>query len=268
MQSALILVLFHLGALLRALALWRAFAARILLRYPAFVAMTAFAFTRTAVAIAYGGGLGRPHPYIGIWSATQGVMLILEAAAAIEAFWILAVHFRKMQMYGTVLLGLMIAISSAGTWFIARWRGNWHNPLNALVLAAQHIAFGSLVLVLLALLWFRQPLGFPVRPNAIRHALVLVTLFGTSFLGNFLVQLSQSRWAFVSNLIVTGGATIAYTWWALRMTEKGETLPFEPPGPMSKEEFQDADAADRAVNEQIRRAGSKPQRKALRPSDI
>src|SRR5215475_6097857 len=188
MQSArLILLLFNLGALVRGWALWRGISASTLLRYPAFMTMTAFAFARVSVVIAFGGGFGRPHPYIEIWSATERLMLLLEAAAAVEAFWILAVHFRKVRVYGSVLLGLMIGVSSVATWIIGRWRGNWQSPLNTLVLAAQSIAFGSLILVLLALFWFGQPLGFPIRPNAIRHGCILVVLFGTSFLGHFLI---------------------------------------------------------------------------------
>jgi len=268
MQSALILILFHLGAAVRALALWRAIAAGVFLRYPAFLAMTLFACGRALVVIALGGGTGRVHPYFEIWTATQSLMLFLEAAAAIEAFWILAVHFRKMQVYGTVLLALMIAISALGAWWIARWGGNWQSPLNTLVLAAQHIAFGSLVLVLLALVWFRQPTGFPIRPNAVRHAWVLLTLFGTSFLGSFLIQVSHSRWGFAANLIITAGAFLAYAAWALRITRSGESLPFQPPPPLTQDQFDEAEASERAAADRLRRAGSEALSKALRSSDI
>jgi hypothetical protein len=196
--------------------------------------------------------------------------LLFEAAAAIEAFWILATHFRKIKIYGPVMLTLMVAVSSMGTWLVARWRGNWQSPLNSLVMAAQHIAFGSLVLVLLALWWFRQPLDFPIRANAIRHACVLVTLFGTAFLGSFVVQVNRSRSQanFAGNLIITVGATVAYAWWARRMTEGGEALPFDPPAPLTPDQFESAEAADRAANRRLRQAGSRTLQKAFRSSDI
>jgi hypothetical protein len=270
MQSALILVFFHLGVVVRVWALWTGVKSKILQSYPLFVAMTAFAAARGLVVIACGGGLGRPHPYIEIWSATQPYMLFFEAAAAIEAFWILARHFRKIKIYGPVMLTLMVSASSLGTWLVARWRGNWQSPLNALVMAAQHIAFGSLVLVLLALWWFRQPLGFPIRPNAIRHACVLVTLFGTAFLGSFLVQVSRGKMQanFAGNLIITVGATVAYAWWARRMTATDEQLPHDPPVLLAPDQFESAEEADRAANRRLRQAGSRTLEKALRSSDI
>ncbi|HLX46514.1 MAG TPA: hypothetical protein VKR43_23865 [Bryobacteraceae bacterium] len=270
MPSVLILGFFHLGVVVRALTLWRATDSRVLLRYPAFLALTAFAGGRAFLVIALGGGTGRLHPYLEIWSATQPYMLFFEAAAAIEAFWIVAVHFRKIKVYGTVLLSLMVGVSVLVAWVVARWRGNWQSPLNTLVLAAQHIALGSLILVLLTLLWFRQALDFPIRANAIRHACVLVTLFATAFLGNFLVQVgrSQIQWNFAGNLILTVGATVAYSWWAWSMTRDGESLPFQPPRPMSKDQFEAADAADREANRRLRQAGSEILEKALRSSDI
>jgi hypothetical protein len=270
MRSVLILAFFHLGVVARAVTLWKAKVSGVLLRYPAFLALTAFAAGRAAIVIALGGGTGRPHPYVEIWRATQPYMLFFEAAAAVEAFWIVAAHFRKVKIYGSVLLSLMVGISALGAWVVARWRGNWQSPLSTLVLAAQHIALGSLILVLLTLLWFRQPLDFPIRPNAIRHACVLVTLFGTAFLGNFLVQVgrSQNQWNFAGNLILTVGATVAYGWWAWAINEKGELLPYQPPPPMSKDQFEAADAADRETNRRLRQAGSESLEKALRPSDI
>lgn len=260
MQPALIFTLIALGCVAKLGVLWRLVSCRLVARLPFFSAMVALSLAGSALSLT-----GHLHPYNEFWTATRWPMAILEAGAALEAFWRVAEHFRNMRGFGMVLLGVMCGFAIAVAVAVGALRTYWNDPLSGALLFSQSTHLGLLVLTLLSAAFFWQFSGVPIRPNATRHLLALTVLFGSLFLGYFFGQASRGQWRFLTNLSINLGSDIAYTWWAIRTTRDGERLPFSKPQPLSIDEFAAAEAADERDAREIRRASAKALSKVLRP---
>jgi hypothetical protein len=135
-----------LAAFAKIAAVLRIVLSRLASRYPLFTLMVAFSATRSVVLLAVGGWAARLHPYLEIWNATLGISFALEAAACLEAFWILALHFRNVKVFGTIaflffgVIGTILSYS-----LVAIWSGWWKTPLTQTAVLAQHVALALIV---------------------------------------------------------------------------------------------------------------------------
>jgi len=259
MQSTLIFGLIALGVVSKMAVLWRCVTVRLVRRHVLFCTMVALSMVRSALALN-----GQLHPYAEFWTASQWPMAILEAGAAVEAFWLVAAHFRKIRRFGMVLLGFIVCLAATVAYGVGLVRAHWNGPLRGAVLFGQYTHLGLLVVTLLSVIFFWQFRDVPVRPNASRHLLVLAALFGSYFIGNFLAQASHGQWRFLSNLVIASGTIVAYGWWALRTTAAGEVLPFAQAPPLSKSEYAAAKADDERTVHEINRVSVKALRRMLR----
>jgi hypothetical protein len=247
MQSALIIGLMFLAAAAKLAALLRIFLSRFTRRYPVFALMTAFSALRSVVLLAVGGWHGKLHPYMEIWRATQAPTLALETAVCLEAFWIVALHFRNVRIFGTALLVLISLIgASLSYWLVAVWAGWWHTPFTTAAVLVQRVGLALVLTGLLTVVWFRQFPTVPIKPNALKHLAILTLLFGSFFVSGFFAQGSTATWRFIANLVINCGPVVAFCCWAIFMVPAGEQIPFEPPPALSDREFARADQQDRA----------------------
>jgi hypothetical protein len=259
MQSALLLVLINVGSVLRIATLWRCIASGVLKRHVFFCALTIVLCARSILA-----ATGSLHPIYEFWMATQWPVAALQAAAAIEAFWGLASHFRGIRNFGWMLLAVILsvaAVAAASIWF---FRTRWDSPLRVPLLLDQYTGLWLVLAALLSLAFFRQFPKVPVRPNAIRHLIALTILFGGNFIAYSISQLSRGQARFSTNLVIYCGAILAYSWWVLKINRAGEQLPFAPPPPRTNAEFDTVEAAHRHSARELKQAGSEALRRTFR----
>ena len=232
MQSALILTIIAVGAVGQGACIWRLIHENLLVRHAAFFGFTLVALSRSIASLVSHGHL---HPYLEVWRATQWPLALFGAAAAIEAFWRLALHFRNVRGFGFILLFGISSIAAASSWFVVAMNSRWEGPLHGPLIFEESVEFALLIVVLLALAFFRMIRSIPIRPNSIRHVLILSFLFGTSFAGNFVGLASRGNWRFSANIIITLGLAMSYWSWTISMNRSGETLPFPLPAMASAE---------------------------------
>ena len=250
MQSAFVLNLTRLATLGQAAAMARAVSSRLLLRYPCFMAMTAMSLFLLIV-----GFNGEAHPYTEYWYALRWPQAVLSAAAGVEAFWLLARHFRGIRNFGWWLIVVILLISGAAAASIGLVRVTWNSPLRGPVLAGEYLAFAMLITVLVSRAFFRQFPQYPIRPNAKRHAALLALIFASDLVGWAIGSLSGGHWTWAGSSVLAAGGNLAFWSWTLLMTPAGEQLPFEPPPSMSDQEFDDAERRHKRSVERIKRAG-------------
>ena len=178
MQSALIIGLMFLSAFAKIAAVLRIAISRLAPRYPLFTLMVALSAVRSIVLLAVGGWAGRLHPYLEIWRATQGTSFALEAAACIEGFWILALHFRNVKIFASIVFLFVATVGAALSYsVVAVWSRWWASPFTQAAILMERVALTLIVIALLSLLFFRQFSSVPIKPNAIRHLSILAFLF-------------------------------------------------------------------------------------------
>jgi hypothetical protein len=243
-QSALIFAVMFIGVIAQTAAIWRCFHEGLALRHAAFLALTAVTLSREVVDLAV---RGHYDPYFYFWKATQWPLAILGACAAIEAFWHLARHFRNVRSFGFILLGVISAVAALVALTVTVINSRWHGALSGALMFEECAELGLMLISILSLAFFRLLPSIPVRPNSIRHLLILFTLFGFAFAGNFVGLLSLGQWRFTTNLIITAGIALPYFVWAAVMKKSGETLPFPMPPLMSIAEIRALDEWDRRL---------------------
>jgi hypothetical protein len=256
MQSALILTLVNLGSIAKLAVLWRCLAMGVTKRLPWFFAMVLLSLARTAIM-----PTGRLHPYLEFWQATTWPMTILQAAAAIEAFWLLAGHFRGIRNFGWKLIGVILGVSAVAALAVGFLDRGWNNALRKPVLIDEYTALWMVLTAFLSIVFFAQFPNIPVRPNAVRHLKALSLLFGANLVGYSMLPISRGEWVFLTNLIVASGTVLAYGWWALKINRDGEILPFDPQPPMSNDDFDAAERQHRKASGELKRAGSEALRR-------
>jgi hypothetical protein len=260
MQSALIIGLMFLSVAAKFAALSRVLLSRLTRRYPVFAVMTGFSAVRSVVLLGAGGWAARLHPYVEIWRATQTPTLILETAVCLEAFWIVALHFRNVKIFGTGLL-VLISLIGAGLSYalVAVWGGWWHTPFTTAAILVQRVGLALVLTGWLTAVWFRQFPTVPIKPNALRHLAILTILFGSFFVSGFFAQGDTNSWRFLANLVINLGTVLAFGFWAVFMIPAGESIPFEAPPSLSEADFNDANERDRE-----RMLAASPHAKAMR----
>jgi hypothetical protein len=234
-QSALILAIIAVGAVGQGASIWRLIHDNLYVRHAAFFGFTLVALTRSIASIVSHGHL---HPYLEVWHATQWPLALLGAAAAIEAFWRLALHFRNVRGFGFILLIGIIGVAAGSSWFVAALNSRWDGPLHGPLMFEESVECALTIVVLLSLAFFRMVPSIPIRPNSVRHVLILSFLYGTSFVGNFVGLASRGHGRFSANLIVTLGLAITYWSWTIKMNRSGESLPFPVPAMSTAEAMQ------------------------------
>jgi len=248
MQAAFLTGLTFLGIFAKLAALMRVAVGRMAPRYPIFTVMLAFSAVRSIVLMAAGGWAGRPHPYTEIWNATVGISYGLEAAACVEAFWILALHFRNVRIFGSAILAFAAALAAMLSFAaVASWSRWWANSFTATAILEQRVGLMLITIALLSLFFFQQFSSVPIRPNAKRHLALLGLLFGSTFAAGFFGQSERYLLRFLSNLAINLGTVLAYALWAVTMKPSGEQLPFSPPPVLPDAEFAAAEIRDRAA---------------------
>jgi hypothetical protein len=247
-QSALIVALWIAQTLAQLAVLRRLLCDSAWRRYPAFAAMTALYCGRSLVALAAGAIDGNFNDYPRIWSATQAAGLALESAACVEAFWILARHFRRTKAFGWVILAAIATVGGFGSLALRVTDRTWTGTFRSWLLATQHLSLALVVVAALALLFFRMfSTEVPIRPNAMRHSVILSTLFAGGFLASFIGQESMGQARFLTNLVLLMICLGCYGVWAMRMGVAGEVLPFEPRPTPSPDEIEALERQLRAM---------------------
>ncbi len=244
MQSALIFAIIFVGAVAQTAAIWRCLREGLLARHVAFVGLTTLTLSREVVDLV---SRGHPHPYVEFWRATQWPIALLGACAAIEAFWRLALHFRNIRGFGSILLGGIAGVAAMAALAVTAINSEWTGWLRGPLRFEECVELGLMLVAILSLAFFRLVPSIPVRPNSIRHLLILVTLFGSQFAGNFIGLVSAGQWRFSANLTITAGLAVSYTLWVFLMKRAGEFLPFSAPPVMSAEEISALDEWDRQL---------------------
>ena len=236
MQSALIVGLWIAQTAAQFAALTRLLSDSGWNRYPGFALMTLFFCARSTAALILASIDGNFSAYPRIWTATQGLGLALQSAACVEAFWLLARHFRKTKVFGWVLLGALAIVGAAGSLALSAMNPLWNGVLRAWLIASQNVTLTLVVVGALSVLFFRSfATDVPIRPNAIRHCVTLSVLFGGGFLATFIGQASQGQARFLANLVLLSVTAVGYATWAGIIRRDGEQLPFSPRPPASAE---------------------------------
>jgi hypothetical protein len=243
-HSALIFATISAGAVGQAAAIWQVVRERLFLRHAAFFALVALTLSRAVVALATWGHV---HPYLEFWKATEWPLALAGAAAAIEAFWRLALHFRNVRGFGLVLLGAIIGVAAIAGGCVTAMNSRWDGPLRGPLMFGECVELAIMLVAILSLAFFRLVPAIPVRPNSIRHLLILASLFGSSFAGSFLLLVTRWQQVFAANLTITAGMALSYWWWALRMNRSGEVLPFALPPVASAEQMEALNEWDRRL---------------------
>jgi hypothetical protein len=243
-QSALIFAFILLEAIGQMAALWRMTRERLYLRNAAFAGLTILTSSRAVFSLA---SRGHVHPYFEFWRATMWPLALLGAAAAVEAFWRLALHFRNMRGFGSILLGVIIGVAVLAARIVTAMNSTWDGPVRGPLAFEECVEVALMIVAILSLGFFRSISSMPVRPNAVRHLMILSFLFGTSFFGNFIELVNPAHGAFVANVMITLGLAMSYWWWAIVMRRSGEILPFPIPPLTSAEEIEGLKAWDRRL---------------------
>jgi hypothetical protein len=197
------------------------------------------------------------------WFETQWPTVLLQAAAVIEAFWILADHFRGMYHFARRLLVTILSISALTAGIVGLMKAQYKGPIRGAVLVDQYVSLWLVFTAIFCAIFFRQFSEYPIRPNAIRHLKVLTLTFGLNFLGNSILLISpgsDSALRVVSFVLFAINGPATYFLWGILMDRAGEKLPFEPPT-MSDDDYNNAEAKHKRAALELRRAGSKAFRK-------
>lgn len=217
---------------------------RLLLCHAAFAGLTAVTLSRAIVALATQGHV---HPYFEFWRATRWPLALLAAAAALEAFWRVASHFRNMRGFGWILLGGVSGVGSLAAWLVTSMNSRLDGSLRGPLVLEECVEVGLMIVAVLSLGFFRRISSIPVRPNAVRHMMILALLFGCSFGGNFIELWSPAHGSFAANFLITLGLAVCYSLWVVSISRSGEALPFPVPPPASREDMEELDAWDRRL---------------------
>ncbi|HLW76981.1 MAG TPA: hypothetical protein VKS01_08340, partial [Bryobacteraceae bacterium] len=160
-------------------------------------------------------------------------------------------------------IAIILAVSGTAAAGIALIHVNWNSPLHVPLLADQYLALSMMMTLLASRAFFRQFPQFPIRPNALRHLTVLTAVFATNFIGLSIGLISAGQWRWATSFAINVGANLAYIGWAFFMTPEGEQLSFDPPPPMSPEDFDHAEMRHKRSVERIKQAGSRGWRRLL-----
>src|SRR5438270_1221173 len=106
MQSDVIFGLIYAAIAARTALLVRCAASGLLRLYPIFAALVIFSIVRGTASVTL-----KFQSYQEFYNRTLWPTAIVEAAAVIEAFWILARHFRRMKGFGWALIAAIAAVS-------------------------------------------------------------------------------------------------------------------------------------------------------------
>jgi hypothetical protein len=232
----------------------RAFADRLWRRYRCFLALAAVSGMYNVSTL-----VDHPLTYRQYWLETRWPTVLLQAAAVIEAFWILADHFRGMHHFARRLLGTILGISALAAALAGLQKTEYQNLIRGAVLVDQYVSLWLVLTAIFCAIFFRQFAEYPIRPNAIRHLKVLTFLFGMNFIGNTLLLFSHPHndplrtATFVIFAIIS---PIAYAWWAWVMNRDGEVLPFQPPT-MSGDDYDNTEGGHKRAARELKRAASK-----------
>ena len=217
---------------------------RLYVQHAAFCGMTMVTLSRGIFILA---SRGHVHPYLEFWKATQWPLALLGAAAAVEAFWRLALHFRNVKGFGSILLGVIVGVAALAAWIVTALNSRWDSPLRGPITFEECVEVALMVVAILSLSFFRSISSIPVRPNAIRHLLILSFLFGSSFAGNLIELVHPVIGTFAANVTISAGLAVGYCWWAVWMRRSGEALPFPVPPLATPEEMEALNAWDRRL---------------------
>ena len=255
MQSTVLFGLIYLAIAARISVLARCAVSGLLRLYPLYAALVTLSVVRGVVSVTLPS-----RSYATFFNRTLWPLAILEAAAVLEAFWILARHFRRMRGFGWVLLGAVTAVSALSSLMVRLLRDNW-GAMSGVYLFGMYTHIGMLLAALLSFGFFHQFRGVPIRPNARRHMLLLCLLLGCYFAANLSGQILRGKQSVAPNLILNAGAILSSLCWAITMNREGEKLPFDPPPEMSGEDFDAEESRHRKSREQLKRASDEARRK-------
>jgi hypothetical protein len=257
MRSAFLKALVLLGIILRIAVIGRCTARGQLRRYGFFCLLLSFIMVGSTVYLV------RPDIYRPFWDNTRWTEAAVSAAAAIEAFWGVARHFRNIRSFGWILITLIAAISAGAAGLVGILRSSWSDSLGGALLVGQFVNIALFLTAILSVAFFRQFRKTPVRPNAILHLRVLGVLYGIVSAGYFVGRMSSGQWAFLTGFLIISSPLIAYLWWLIGMKPAGEALPFEAPV-MSAEEFEAAESVHQQNSRRLTREASEALKRIFR----
>ncbi len=260
-QSIIVWALIYVSDAIRIAALARCVWSGLFRKYTFFFAMVSLSLARNGAIIFLKQTQDFQFLKATLWPAA-----LLEAAAVVEAFWVFARHFRTIRGFAWILIAIVASIAGLAGMAVSALRVNWAGEWNGLSMFGAYTHAAFLVMALLTLVFFRQFRRIPIRPNAIRHIVVLSLFFAAYFAANLVIQRGQTSpgpvWT--ANLLLNLGPIFAFGLWAILMTRAGEELPFEPAPEISPSEFEASEAEHERAENELRRSSEEVLRKAVR----
>jgi hypothetical protein len=156
------------------------------------------------------------NPYYEAWLQTEPILIGLRAAAAIEAYRLLASRFSRM---GPWLAGIPLAaaaLASGAVWW------TWGQPgmlaLHGRVVAVARASWAILAITW-ALVWWWMARAVPLppasSPAAARHAAVLMVYFASQALPYAAAHLAGPGWVPAMSRVALCGAAAAQLAWCV-----------------------------------------------------
>lgn len=183
--------------------------------YPLLLALAAAQLARTGyLRVATPGPAS--NPYYQSWLYTEPILIGLRAAAAVEAYGLLASRFSRMGWWLAGIPLAAAALASAAVWW------TWGEPgmaaLHGRVVAVARASWAILA-VSWALVWWWMARVVPLPPAssaaAERHAAVLMGYLASQALPYLAAHLAGAAWVPTMSRVALGGAAIAQLAWCV-----------------------------------------------------
>ena len=256
-QSAILWGLIYVSNLVRLAALVRIVANRMVSSHFFFFGMLCLSLARNVAFVFVSTAQVRTF-----FAGTAWPMTGLEIGAVVEAFWGVAKHFRRIRGFGWVLIAVILGTSGLASAAIGVLRANWEFALAGPILLGMYANVALLFAALLSFFFFRQFPSVPIRPNAVRHLLLLSLFLGAYSIAHLIGGISGVKYVFVPQLMLNLGPIVAFTWWTMIVNREGERLPFAPPSELTAEQFEASERHYREQQETLRQAGEEALRKS------
>jgi hypothetical protein len=183
--------------------------------YPLLLALAAAQLARTGyLRVATPGPAS--NPYYQYWLYTEPILIGLRAAAAVEAYRLLAARFSRMGWWLPGIPLAAAALASGAVWW------TWGEPgmaaLHGQVVAVARASWAILA-VSWALVWTWMARAIPLPPAASaaagRHAAVLMAYLTSQALPYLAAHLAGAVWVPAMSRVALAGAAIAQLAWCV-----------------------------------------------------
>lgn len=219
-------------------------------RYPGLIAFLALGLLRSLWLLH--GGLTSQTGYYERWMSTQWLPVMLYAGLTMDAFRLMASHFRAFKIPGLILgcvfftVSALLAFSVSGV-AVARWA----EPASRWIfLMRQYSLFCLIALGISSLVFDSMAGSVRMRSNVRAFVRISMLYFACEAVGSGLNR-AMGR-VEIGNTLIVAAAIIASALWATRLRPEGER--YTPLPVPSLDELDMLQAIDRRALEVLRRA--------------